>query len=127
MSIFASLKAPDDWEHEDECAHWDKQGDTWYTSGNPCNCGQPQAPIIYQGSHVLPSEEDKRGGTVDLALIPEHVRFWRDNPDADVKDEPEEHPEPFLRFGVNDSTVILTKEHVKQIVDELTWWLSVAQ
>lgn len=130
MSIFASLPAPDDSEHTDDCACWDKQelengGEFWRISSDvECDCGQPDAPIIYQGSHVLPSLDDKRGGSVDIALIPAHIRYWRDNPDAPVETEPHEPPEPFLRFGVNGETVILTRHNVRQISHTLSDWLA---
>jgi hypothetical protein len=117
MSIFASLPAPSDDEHTDDCARWDKHDDVWEISDRPCDCGQPDAPLIYQGSHVLPSEEDPRGGDVDLALIPGHItRDARDNGDEDTH-------WPFLRFGVNGQTVILTRHHVEQIHATLGDWL----
>lgn len=131
MSIFASLAAPDDDTHTDECARWDKHvdedGETWEISDRPCNCGQPDAPLVYQGSHVFPSESDPRGGYVDLALIPAHIRFWRDHPNAPVNEEPDGPPAPFLRFGVNGATVILTQRNVEQIHGELSYWLERVQ
>lgn len=101
--------------------------------------GEPEfddldAPIIYQGSHVLPEESDARGGSVDLAIIPPHVRFWRENPDTPVEDEPEGPPyEPFLRLSVDThknsdggeahSTVVLTRRQAGRLRDELNEWL----
>lgn len=123
MSIFASLSAPSDDQHEDDCAQWEKHDDYWEIGDRPCDCGQPRAPFVYQGSHVLPSDSDERGGYVDIALIPGHVRYWRENPDAPVETEPDGPPDPFLRFGVNEGTVILRRAHVEQIVSELTEWL----
>ena len=106
---------------------WDKRidadGETWERSERPCTCGQPNAPLVYQGSNILPEETDKRGGHVDLALIPAHIRFWRDNPDAPVHEEPDEPPAPFLRIGVNGETVILTRHNVETIHGELSKWL----
>ncbi len=94
MSIYASLEVPND----------DPDGD---------------APLVYQGSHVLPSEADPRGGHVDLALIPSHIT--RDGRD----DQPEDGaPWPYLRFGVNESTVVLTRSQVEQISVQLEWWLA---
>lgn len=95
-------------------------------SGEPCDCGQPRAPIVYQGSHVMPSLDDARAGWVDLAIVLPHVRFWREHPNAEPKDEPDSdtHPiEPFLRFGVNGEAVILTRAHVEQIIEELRWFM----
>lgn len=120
MSIFASLAAPDGDEHLDSCARWAKTDDaSWEISNRPCDCGQPDAPLVYQGSHVLPDERtDPRSGWVDLALIPSHIT--RDGRD----DKPEDDmPWPYLRFGVNGETVILTRHHVEQIVRRLSWWL----
>lgn len=119
MSIFASLAAPDDDQHEDDCAQWEKNGDVWDISDRPCDCGQPNAPLVYQGSHVLPSSDDVRGGDVDIALIPSHItRDGRDNRSED------EGPWPYLRFGVNEGTVILERHHVEQIRNELDEWLA---
>ena len=122
MSIFASLAAPDDANHEDGCAFYveDPPGSASYEfSGKPCDCGQPSAPFVYQGSHVLPTDTDERGGTVDLALIPHHIT--RDGRDDRGENE---GPWPWLRLGVNESTVILDRGQVKQIVGELKWWLT---
>lgn len=118
MSIFASMAAPDHDEHEDNCQGWEKKDGLWEFVG-PCSCGQPDAPLVYQGSHVLPTDDDERGGYVDLALIPSHIT--RDGRD----DRPEDGaPWPWLRFGVNHETVILTRRNVEQIHKTLGWWLS---
>jgi len=124
VSIFASLDAPDGDGHTDGCASWDKHGGIWELSSRPCDCGQPDAPIVYRGSHVLPAETDGRGGWVDIALIPGHVRYWRENPCAPAETEPvDAPPDPFLRFGVNNETVILTRRNVEQIAASPTYWL----
>lgn len=118
MSIYGSLAAPCGDEHEDDCAIWAKEGDIWRLSDRPCDCGQPKTPLVYLGSNVLPAKTDPRGGWVDLALIDSHItRDGRDNRPDDEK------PWPFLRFGVNDATVVLTREHVEQIHATLDWWL----
>ena len=125
MSIYGSMSAPNNREHEDDCDKWDKHEGHWELSKRPCTCGQPDAPLVYQGSHVLPSEDDERGGWIDIACILAHVRFWRENPDAPVEDEPDwPNVEPFLRFGVNESTVVLTERNVRQIADTLNEWLA---
>lgn len=124
MSIYASLAAPDGEEHTDDCARWDKSEDgCWEISDRPCDCGQPDAPLVYQGSHVLPSDDDERGGWVDIALIPGHVRVYRDNPDADSAGEDDWPPEPFLRFGVNGETVVLTRRNATEVAATLNDWL----
>jgi hypothetical protein len=92
------------------------------------------APVIYQGSHVLPEETDPRGGSLGLAHIAAHVRYYRENPDADGKDEPWEPPEPFLRLDVQEhstsyrrepgsATVVLTEHQAERLRDALTGWL----
>ena len=77
-------------------------------------------PIVYRGSHLFPDEKD-RGGSVDIALIPGHVRFYRENPNSESS-EPT-GVEPWLRLSVNDGTVILDREQVKALVFDLNWWL----
>ena len=88
------------------------------------------APIIYQGSHVMPDESDARGGSVGLAHIAAHVRFWRDNPDAAVDQEPDSGCEPYLRLDVQahadtyggggDATVVLTLRQARRLRDALS-------
>lgn len=119
MSIFASWGAPSDDEHTDDCARWEKDGDMWDISDRPCDCGQPDSPLVYAGSHILPSEEDPRGGWVDIASIPSHIT--RDGRDDRPEDEA---PWPFLRFGVNEGTVILTRRNVEQVAEALNEWLA---
>jgi hypothetical protein len=84
------------------------------------------APIIYQGSHILPDEDnDPRGGSVDLALVPQHItRDGRDNGDT---------PWPYLRLGVDaadstyggggSATVVLTQRQARRLRDALSQWL----
>lgn len=93
------------------------------------------APLVYQGSNVLPEHTSLRGGGVDLAYISAHVRFWRDNPDAPVEQEPYEPVEPFMRLMVHEArtapkrqeglaTVLLTVGQVERLRDALTEWIA---
>lgn len=125
MSIWASLPAPDDTDHEDDCEIWIKHDHYWEFSGKECTCGTPSAPIIYKGSHILPEKDSERGGNVSIALIPPHVRWWRENPEADNADEPDypDPPDPYLRLGVNEDTVILDVDNVKLVYESLGVWL----
>jgi hypothetical protein len=122
VSIWASWQAPDVDTHEDSCARWDKSSDgCWEISDRPCDCGQPDAPLVYHGSHVMPEHDGERGGWVDIASLSRFVRLNRDDPDG-AHDE--EGWEPFLRFGVNQETVILTDRNVRMIHASLTEWLA---
>jgi hypothetical protein len=120
MSIYASLEAPNDDEHLEGCAIWVVVSEGVYEYGDePCDCGRPDAPLVYKGSHVVPTEQDERGGWVDLALIPGHIR----HPDIEVMWDPDMAPLPFLRFGVNEETVVLTRHNVEMIHKSLSIWL----
>lgn len=51
------------------------------------------APIVYRGSHILPSDDDERGGMVMLALIPSFINRTGDDGPED------EAPLPWLRLS----------------------------
>lgn len=69
--------------------------------------GEPEegdlAPIVYQGSHVLPADTDERGGGVEIAHVPGRYNGWH----------------PWLRLTVYDDTVganatiVLTEPQVR--------------
>lgn len=88
-------------------------------------------PIIYQGSHVLPSDDDPRGGVLMFAQIPGWIeRDGRDKPDD------ESQPHPWLRLDLIESpktdggsdpghaTVVLDRKQAEQVRDYLADWLS---
>lgn len=82
------------------------------------------APLIYQGSHVLPDENDPRGGSFDLAHVPGFI-----GPEGAHVDDPDETCQPFLRVALHGwddvrSTVVLDGEQVHRLRDELTVWLA---
>lgn len=123
MSIYGSMAAPSDDEHLDVCGIWIKDGNVWeMRDKSACTCGQPDTPLVYQGSHVLPSEDDERGGWIDIALIPSHIT--RDGRDDRPEDEA---PWPFLRFGVNEETVVLTRRNVLEVNATLMRWLDLTR
>lgn len=132
MSIFASFFSIED-ERQWMAALQDAGIKTGIIRDSGPEFDDLDAPIIYQGSHVMPDEADERGGSVHLASIPAHVRYWQENPDAPTETEPEEGHEPFLRldiqahentyYGGGDATVILTKRQATRLRDNLTWWL----
>lgn len=100
MSIYASIPGIDDEE--------------------PCG-----PPWIYQGSHILPDEDDPRGGTVGLALVPSHIT--RDGRD----DAPEDgRPWPWLRLSIDGSdepTVLLNPAQARHLAQQLTDWADSAE
>lgn len=94
------------------------------------------APIIYRGSHILPSDTDPRGGLLMLGLIPSHINHGGDDgPDDDA-------PRPWLRLSVaarivtdldarpwelvgtapRMQDVVLDATQVRELRDALTAW-----
>jgi hypothetical protein len=88
------------------------------------------APIIYEGSHVLPSDTDRRGGCVEVAAIPNHItRDGRDDAtEGSLKDwlrlsvQSVESEDPGA-FSAADATVVLTRNQVERLNETLTGWL----
>ncbi|MCT9092894.1 hypothetical protein N4G70_29075 [Streptomyces sp. ASQP_92] len=85
--------------------------------GDPEDLGMPW---IYQGSHILPDEDDPRGGDVGLALIPSHIT--RDGRD----DQPEDGiPWPWLRLSIDaesDRAVLLSPAQARRLGQQLANW-----
>lgn len=78
-------------------------------------------PWRYLGSHVLPDEDDPRGGTVGLALIPGHItRDGRDDRPGYAA------PWPWLRLHLadcgDDPAVVLNPEQVLHLARTLGEW-----
>lgn len=116
MSVYASWPAPCE-DHPSTCAVYvETSPGVFDWSGKPCDCGLVDAPIVYQGSHVMPSDDDPRGGGVDIASIPAFVRNGAD-PDA-------EGWLPWLRFGINEGVVILDRRGVELVHRSLGEWLA---
>jgi hypothetical protein len=128
MSIYASWLTLGDGEHEDGCAIYveDPPGSNCFEfSGEPCDCGTPRAPIVYEGSHVLPSNTDRRAGYIDVAGIPDHiVREGREDGREGV-------PKDWLRLSVGSvpsttmygAALVLDRALVMELRDTLTAWL----
>jgi hypothetical protein len=137
LSIYGTWLSLADDEHEDGCAVYveDPPGSNVYEwSGKPCDCGTPRAPIVYEGSHVLPSDEDRRGGYVDIAAIPDFItRDGRDDAQGEgLKDwlrlsvgalpsSLVREGEPYVAGG--NAVVVLTRPLVEELRDTLTAWL----
>lgn len=135
MSIYGTVLSLADDEHEDGCAIWvEVEPGCFEHSGKPCSCGIPRAPIVYEGSHVLPADTDRRGGEVQVATIPDFItRDGRDDaPEGTLKD--------WLRLSVRSkpsktrhegrvyvpggsADVVLNRAHVTELRDTLSAWL----
>lgn len=86
-------------------------------------CGPPW---IYKGSHILPADDDPRGGEISLALIPSHIT--RDGRD----DAPENgRPWPWLRLYVDlpgdDPTILINPQQARHLAQQLTDWADSAE
>ncbi|MGW7580884.1 hypothetical protein ACWGKU_03135 [Kitasatospora sp. NPDC054768] len=110
--------------------------------------GNAPAPRISQGSHVSPAEDDRRGGRLELGVIPNHC-----HPDVRFGDAPEPEggwplPVEYLRLGLGGpapddpedadgtggadgadgtgsrATVILDRAQVELLHATLTEWLN---
>jgi hypothetical protein len=122
VSIYATWLHLSDGAHEEDCAVWEETpptSGTFQLGEEPCDCGMPLAPIAYRGSHVLPSDDDPRGGSVDVAGIPDFItRDGRDDARGEgLKD--------WLRLLIDadGGAVVLTRRHVRLLRDTLTEWL----
>jgi hypothetical protein len=93
--------------------------------GKPDEGDDPAAgiPLVYQGSHILPSEDDRRGGHIGLAQIPSHItRDGRDDTPTDGR------PWPWLRLHLVDwpedeaPCLLLNPTQARHLAHLLTDW-----
>lgn len=126
MSVWGTIWQADDDEHANNCTRWStpvKSGPHSWTStlddSRPCDCGQPGAPILYQGSHILPAATDPRGSSVSLAEVPGHIT--RDGRDDGPEDETGVWP--WLRLSVGQADVVLDEQLVVSLHQALGEWL----
>ena len=78
-------------------------------------------PYAYQGSHILPSDDDRRDGgeVVQLAEVPSHIT--RDGRD----DQPEDgRPWPWLRLSLYAEDVVLDRPQVEALHAAIGSWLA---
>lgn len=82
----------------------------------------------YAGSNVLPSEDQRKAASVDLALIPSHIT--RDGRD----DQPEDGaPWPWLRIDVfngddwEGATAVINPAQARDLARQLTEWADSVQ
>lgn len=77
-------------------------------------------PYAYQGSHVLPHEDDRRdpAAVVQLAEAPSHIT--RDGRDGQPEDGA---PWPWLRVSVGQEDVVLDRGQVAGMHASMGAWL----
>lgn len=86
-----------------------------------------RGPIVYQGSHVLPSPDSPRGGSLDLGYIPGWITRNGSNEGRDPGEEGNIDWWPYLRVGLiggeyDPNAVVLDVDQVGQLIDDLTSW-----
>lgn len=128
MSIFGTTLALGD-EHDEHCAKWvpePEMGDGFWclAPDRECTCGQPDRPWVYLGSHVLPGPDAPRGGSLDLAMIPDHVS--RPGIPAGLHDHlrltvTEDARTPHPQTG--EATILIDRAQATAVRDDLTRWL----
>lgn len=137
MSIYATWLVLDGSDHDVEncAAYVEAIEGVWDFSGKPCTCAAwKRQPIVYEGSHILPSDGDRRGGGIEVGGIPDHItREGRDDaPEGSLKDwlrigiwadaSTEQYKgKPYVAAG--DATVVLPRSLVEELRDTLTAWL----
>ena len=126
MSIYAtwlSIEHPDQW-----VAELQAQGINAGVIGDDSHQREIGSPWVYQGSHILPAQDDPRGGSIDVAAIPNHIT-------RDGRDDGSEGLHDWLRLSVLEdaaterprqkghATVVLDRGQVELLRDTLTHWL----
>jgi hypothetical protein len=124
VSVWGTIWDADGDDHTDGCRIWVPVGEGGRTmgrgKGRACSCGQPNAPIAYRGSHILPSETDRRQGSVSLALVPGHIT--RDGRDDGPDDE--NGVWPWLRLSVGQEDAVLDEQLARGMHEALGEWLT---
>lgn len=128
MSIYAT------WLHIHDPEAWSRDmaasGINAIIIGEGDEEAESRAPIVYQGSHILPSDEDRRGGAVDLAAVPAHIsREGRESGPHDwmrlsvycEQSDTQYQGKPLS--GAGRAVVVLDRDQVKALRDTMTEWL----
>jgi hypothetical protein len=126
MSIYCSTFTIGD-EHSKKCARIRRIGKGVYQQDDSKECTCKCGPILYQGSHVAPSDDDKRGGIFSLGAIPGHI----DGPKLKALGEDMRPYHPWLRVSIwevspEDTTILLTRAQVVALKEELETWLELS-
>lgn len=123
MSIFATSLSFDT-DHADNCSVWVEKEHHREASGDVCNCGLPTAPTVYQGSHVLPSDDDERGGYLDFGEIARFIYRGDPPPDQDFREDVGYGwLHPYLRVFATEEGLILRRSQVIELRDYLSNWI----
>jgi hypothetical protein len=125
-------------EHPDQiAADLAEAGITYGVIGDDTPEREIGSPYVYLGSHIRPTADLPRGGSLEVGAVPNHC-----HPDADwgVTDTGDEKWRvEFLRIGVHedpatyrhednhgDATVVLDRRQVQKLRNCLTRWLDAA-
>jgi hypothetical protein len=136
MSVWCTIL---DLEHPDQtAAELAADGIRYHVIGDDSEQRKLGSPYVYQGSHVVPTSTCARGGSVDLAQVPNflHPNADRDLPGKAVYEDDMRFPVEFMRLSVDQdpatyghedslgqATVVLDRRHVTVIRDAMTRWL----
>lgn len=118
MSVWGTIWWADE-DHPEDCGIWVRHEHHLEMGDGPCTCGLRNAPIVYQGSHILPAATDPRGSSVSLAEVPGHIT--RDGRDDGPEDETGVWP--WLRLSVGQADVVLDEQLVVSLHQALGEWL----
>lgn len=131
MSIYCSFGYLDG-EHGDDCSIWEQepgQEPGCFAPTGTCDCGLPLQPFVYQGSHVLPGDDDRRGGYIGLADIPDHIERDGRTPPFDFLRVDMANVPSDTRFKGREyveggsSVIVLNRPQVEALRDSLNSWL----
>lgn len=121
MSVYGTIWSADE-DHPEDCGIWVRHEHHLEMGDGPCTCGLRNAPIVYQGSHILPAESDERRGHVSVASIAGFIT--RDGRD----DQPDDGaPWPWLQVSVGQEDAVLDERQVRGLRDALSSWLGARQ
>lgn len=119
MSIYATTFSIDADDHAEDCKRVRNVGGILHIS-NKRQCTCKAGPFAYQGSHVLPSDDDPRGGYFDLGAIPGFI----EREDRPRLSDDEDWPYwPWLRVAVNSEVVVLPRDQVVKLREAIDFWL----
>lgn len=119
MSIYCSI-FDFGFDHTPRCKRVRKMRHKVYEQDDskPCTCGS--SPIQYLGSHVFPTDKDKRVGVFGLAAIPSHItRNGKDNgPECNGW-------HPWLRISLDidknsHGAIVITRKQAEKLRDALS-------